>query len=321
MVKWSWHLQETTWSKSASTTPASSNLELLIADFRVPGATTGSEPARSPARPVILCTSAVEHLVEARTFCLDARLHYFVDFQEFVSWHLIQSYSTAPPGRRTRWTAETGWRFSSSQAAQPGLTVLSGQYFRAAQLFWSTSSHQRNKEEGNGWTLQMIPFGFPGFRQCHKCPEADPMACDCADSDPDRRTGCTKTGHGSAWLEQSLGPCAWSCRLPAARNGQGFLCGSRDQPLSCFVDWWQSSLLYLTAHWSDFIPKTSGDSPKSSQQLQQSDGWSDSCSSSWARPSSPLPPPQSTDAPVPHWFTSFGRIPCCTHAKQAVLRS
>lgn len=39
----------------ASTTPASPNLELLIADFRVPGAITGSKTAQSPARPVISC--------------------------------------------------------------------------------------------------------------------------------------------------------------------------------------------------------------------------------------------------------------------------
>ena len=108
MVKWSWHLKETTRSKSDWLLPPQPVPTLsfwsLISGYLVQPLV----PNPHSHRHAQWFCAAVEHLVEARTFCLDARLHhYFMNFQEFVSWHLIPSYSTAPLGRRTRWTAET----------------------------------------------------------------------------------------------------------------------------------------------------------------------------------------------------------------------
>ena len=233
----------------ASTTPASPNLELLIADFRVPGAITGSKTAQSPARPVISCcrrtsgwsqnillgcqvASLLHGFPRVCIMASDSILFnstvlqaHSMNCRNWVKVLFISGCST--------WFYSAQWTHNIS-----GLFNF--------LVYVPLSSHHLSKEQrGRQWlgefpgiqvktdgkssssgNLQMMSFGFPGFRQCHKCPEAAPRACD-ADSYRVPRPKLLAT-FGSALLEQSLGPCAWSCRpvpLSAARNGQGFLCG------------------------------------------------------------------------------------------------
>ena len=186
---------------------------------------------------------------------------------------------------------------------------------------WHSSENRMETDHFLGKFLQMISFGFPWFPRFPAVPQMP------GGSSKGLRLWwflpCAKTktaGHqiGSALLEQSLGPCAWSCRpvpLRAARNGQGFLCGCSQANRFLFVEWWQNRLLDLAAHGSDSIPKkTSGDSPKSSQQLYAAVRWIEWLLQQLMGQAILSPSTTSVNGrqwmpfvywPVPHWFTSL----------------